>query len=135
MGRLAGRCGVPQLRLKPELAHFVRAQHRARTRRVRGLASVASCYFNELMEVLPTPDPDVAFQRLEDEIVLVHLKTNQIFALNVTGARFWELLAEGKPRAEIETTMLSEFDVTREQLNAEIARLLDALAAERLVRA
>ena len=87
------------------------------------------------MEALPTPDPDVAFQRLEDEIVLVHLKTNQIFALNETGARFWELLAEGKPREEIESTMLAEFDVSREQLDAEIARLLDALAAERLVRA
>ncbi len=83
----------------------------------------------------PTPDPDVAFQRVDDEVVLVHLKTNQIFALNATGARFWELLAEGRPRAEIEAVMLGEFDVSPEALAGEIDALLAALARERLVRA
>ena len=83
----------------------------------------------------PTPDPDVAFQRVEGEMVLVHLKTNQIFALNPTGARFWELFAEGRPRAEIEAVMLSEFDVDSEVLVGEIDALLVELVRERLVRA
>ena len=83
---------------------------------------------------LPTPDPDVAFQRVDDEVVLVHLKTNQIFALNATGARFWELLAEGRTRDEIEATMGTEFAVAPEVLTAEIDDLLAALARERLVR-
>jgi len=83
----------------------------------------------------PTPDPDVAFQRVEGEMVLVHLKTNQIFALNATGARFWELFAEGRPRAEIEAVMLSEFDVESEVLVEEIDSLLVELVRERLVRA
>ena len=74
----------------------------------------------------PTPDPDVAFQRVGDEVVLVHLKTNQIFALNETGARFWELLAEGRDRPEIEGALLAEFDVSPRRSPREIDALLAA---------
>ena len=51
---------------------------------------------------MPLPNPDVVSRRLGDDTVLVHLKTNRIFALNPTGARFWELLLEGMNRGEIE---------------------------------
>jgi hypothetical protein len=79
-------------------------------------------------------NPDVVFQRVDDEVVLVHLKTNQIFALNATGARFWELFAAGGDRSEIEATMLAEFDVEPDVLRAEIDALLVALAREDIVR-
>ena len=82
----------------------------------------------------PHANPDVAFQRVDDEVVLVHLKTNQIFALNSTGARFWELFAAGGDRDEIETTMLAEFDVEPATLRGEIDTLLAALAREDIVR-
>jgi hypothetical protein len=35
------------------------------------------------------PNRDVVARRLKDEIVLVHLRTNRIYSLNRTGARFW----------------------------------------------
>jgi hypothetical protein len=38
------------------------------------------------------PEDDVVSRRLEDEVVLVHLRTNRIYKLNETGARLWELL-------------------------------------------
>lgn len=43
----------------------------------------------------PEISPDVLFRRVDDELVLVKLATNEIFALNPTGARIWELLSEG----------------------------------------
>jgi hypothetical protein len=70
-----------------------------------------------------SPDPDVVAQRLGDEVVLVHLRTNQIYELSATGARFWELLCEGLTRDEIEPTMLSEFEVPRQVLAEEITSL------------
>lgn len=85
------------------------------------------------MSGLPAVNPDVVFQRVGDEVVLVHLKTNQIFALNPTGARFWELLAGGGARPEIEAALLDEFDVDAVQLAAEIDGLLAALAREGIV--
>lgn len=84
---------------------------------------------------LPRPHPDVVHQRLGEDIVLVHLKTNHIYALNETGARFWELLAEGRARDEIERELLAEFEVEPEVLRAEIDGLLGELAREDMVRA
>jgi hypothetical protein len=82
---------------------------------------------------LPKPTPDVVFKRVEDEGVLVHLQTNRIFTLSDTGARFWELLAAGNERDEIERRLLDEYAVSRPALVAEIDALVRALAAEDLV--
>jgi Coenzyme PQQ synthesis protein D (PqqD) len=84
-------------------------------------------------EVLPRPVPDVAYRELEGEMVLVHLGTNRIYSLNETGARFWELLAAGNERAEIERLLLAEFDVRPAELRQEIESMLGALAEEGLV--
>jgi hypothetical protein len=79
------------------------------------------------------PSQDVVFRHLEDEAVLVHLGTNRIYSLNSTGARFWELLAGGRDRSEIKEQLLSEFDVSVEQLEEEIEALLASLVSEGLV--
>jgi hypothetical protein len=79
------------------------------------------------------PEDDVVSRRLEDEVVLVHLRTNRIYTLNETGARLWELLKEGRDRAEIEEQLLQEFEVEREQLLEEVERLLSHLTREGLV--
>jgi hypothetical protein len=84
-------------------------------------------------EAVFRPSPDVVYQRLEDEVVLVNLQTNRIFALNATGARFWELLQTGVDRAEIERQLLGEFEVDASTLAREVDALLRALADEDLV--
>jgi len=82
-----------------------------------------------------TPAADVAARRLGDEIVLVNLRTNLIYELNRTGARLWELLAEGCDRREIERRMLTDFDVAEETLRTEIDELLASLLEAGLVTA
>jgi hypothetical protein len=84
-------------------------------------------------DVLPRPIPDVAYRELEGEMVLVHLGTNRIYSLNETGARFWELLASGSERAEIERQLLDEFVIEPEELRAEVDSMLAALAEAGLV--
>ena len=88
----------------------------------------------EMSESLPTVNPDVVSQRVGEDVVLVHLKTNQIFALNETGARFWELLVEGRSRTEIERALHEEFDVDHEPLRHEIDALVADLARQDIVR-
>jgi hypothetical protein len=75
----------------------------------------------------------VVARRLDEETVLVHLRTNSIFALNRTGARLWELLEAGHDRPEIRKRMLAEFDVGEAELDQEIERILESLASERLL--
>ena len=83
---------------------------------------------------LPSPDPNVVSRRMDDEMVLVHLKTNRIFSLSPTGARFWELFSDGKSRHEIEAALLHEYDGSQEEVSTEIDSLVGMLQAEGLVR-
>jgi hypothetical protein len=80
-----------------------------------------------------SPNPNVVSRRLDDEVVLVHLHTNRIFALNETGARFWELLQSGLDRTEIERELRGEFEVDASTLAREVDALLRALVDEDLV--
>ncbi len=79
------------------------------------------------------PSPEVMFRRLGNEFVLLNLTTNRFFELNRTGARFWELLAEGGDLETIEAALGSEFDVSRDELSAEVSRMLAAMREEQLV--
>ena len=80
------------------------------------------------------PSQDVVGQRLGDEVVLVSLQTNRIFELNRTGARFWELLQSERDRSRIEQRLMEEFEVSEEELSAEVDQLIKSLADEELVR-
>lgn len=84
---------------------------------------------------LPNQNPDVLFRRVGDEVVLVHMRTNQIYALSPTAARFWELCADGLERPQIEARLLSEFDVDQPTLARELDALLDDLGRQGLVDA
>jgi hypothetical protein len=79
------------------------------------------------------PQPDVVSRRLDDRTVLVNLRTNRIFELNPTGARFWELLGEGSSESQIVEGLVAEFEVPREQLEREVRGLIDSLLDEGLI--
>lgn len=76
-----------------------------------------------------TVDPDVVAERLGDDLVLVHLKTNKIYELNSTATRIFELAKAGHDRAGIEAQLLAEYAVEApalaENLDAALARLVE----------
>ena len=88
----------------------------------------------ELPSRPPVPDSDVVARRVEDEIVLVHLGTSEIFSLNATGSRLWELLQTHDSWGQIEGTLQDEFDVGTEDLRASIGELITRLEAAGLVQ-
>jgi hypothetical protein len=65
--------------------------------------------------------------------VLVQLDTNQVYSLNRTGARLWELLNEGSSPGEAYEQLLEEFDVPPDELHAEVHAFLELLLREQLV--
>ena len=71
-------------------------------------------------------------RKVDDELVLVHMGRNQIFTLNPTAARLWELLNEGQTsRAAIEQ-LTREFDVDVETARLETEKLVRLLVDEDL---
>ncbi|MEO8290940.1 MAG: PqqD family protein [Gaiellaceae bacterium] len=80
------------------------------------------------------PNPDVVAQRVQDEVVLVNLRTNEIYTLNKTAARAWELLAEGDDRASIEAKLTDEFSAEPSAVGGELDVRLDELLAKELIQ-
>lgn len=79
------------------------------------------------------PHPDVLARRVGEEVVLVHMGRNEIFALNSTGARLWELLSEGRSRLEAVEQLKIEFDASEEEVEREADRFMALLDREGLV--
>jgi 8-oxo-dGTP pyrophosphatase MutT (NUDIX family) len=79
------------------------------------------------------PNPDVLWQRLDDQVILMHLKTDRIYSLNSTGARFWELIAGGMGLAAVRRELGEEFDVRPEVLAAEVESILALMIGEQLL--
>lgn len=77
--------------------------------------------------------PDALATRVGDEIVLVHTATDQIYVLNRTGARVWELLCDALDRTEIESRLAGEFDVAHADLAEEVGGLIASLVESRLI--
>jgi len=79
------------------------------------------------------PSPDVVSSRVGDEVVLVDLRTDEILVLNATGARIWELIADGHDEGDVRARLLQEFAVHPAELDREVSRFVGLLDERRLV--
>ncbi len=75
---------------------------------------------------------DVVARRVGETAVLVHLGSNRIYELNDTGARIWELAAEGTTVESLIDRLQDEFDVDREKLAEEVSVIVTDLVGEGL---
>jgi hypothetical protein len=70
---------------------------------------------------------------LGGELILVHLGTNEIFELNETAARLWELLSQDGDVSAAQSRLMEEFQVDPVQLRHEVDQTLALLTTEQLV--
>ena len=86
----------------------------------------------KLSDVLTIP-PQVMARTVGDETVILDLASGTYFGLDPVGARVWQLMGESRALAEICETMLEEYEVEREQLEADVLRLVTELAERGLI--
>ena len=79
------------------------------------------------------PSADVVYRRLGDTAVLVHLGTSEIFELNDSGARIWELIRDEYPLDRIVDVLTIEFEVEPATARAECESLIASLTARQLL--
>ena len=68
-----------------------------------------------------------------DETVILHLGNGTYYGLDTIGSLLWEGLKEGKRPAEVSATILTQFDVDKATLDADLTRFLSELAEHDLV--
>lgn len=75
----------------------------------------------------------VMARQVGDDCVMLDLEKGTYFGLDPVGARVWQLLREGRTPAEACETLACEFDAPRTRIEADVARLIEELAAHGLV--
>jgi len=77
--------------------------------------------------------PEVLFQDVQGEAVLLDLHAGTYFGLNPTGTRIWQLFARNETLAAIAAALEDEFDVAPERCAADLLELVGELARRGLV--
>jgi hypothetical protein len=75
----------------------------------------------------------VMFNRVGEEIVLLDLDKGTYLGLDPVGSRFWELITSDASLGDAIEAMAGEYDVTREQLEADVAELVADLERNALL--
>lgn len=81
-----------------------------------------------------TVSADVLFQEVAGEMVLLDLATEEYFGLDEIGARIWQAIDGGEPFETAMQQILDKFEVGREQLEQDVAALLDQLVQAGLLK-
>jgi hypothetical protein len=79
------------------------------------------------------PSPDVVHRELDGEAVLLNLGTGMYFGLDEVGTRVWSCLSAPTDLAAIHRTLLDEYEVAADRLEADLIELVGALAERGLV--
>ena len=82
-----------------------------------------------------TISPNAVARQVGDDTVILHFGSGTYFGLDAVGARFWQLMREGKSLGEICDAVLDEYEVSREDLERDIMLLIKDLMAQDLISA
>jgi hypothetical protein len=74
----------------------------------------------------------IVFRQLDDEAVLLDLKSGTYFGLNPVGTRIWQLVADGKTLSTVMDMLAAEFDVQPDELQRDLLALGEQLCARGL---
>ena len=88
-----------------------------------------SCLERQFLRLMP----NVVARQIDDQLVLVHLATHQMYSLNWTAARLWQLAEQGQSLADSVTALALEHAVPAAQVAAEADELIAALADAKLI--
>jgi hypothetical protein len=85
------------------------------------------------LESIVVRSPEVLFQNLDGEAVLLDLASESYFGLNPVGTRIWELLDGDRRLRDALEVLSAEYEVERTRLEGDLLALIDQLAGAGLV--
>lgn len=80
-----------------------------------------------------TISPEVLSQEVDEETVLLDLKSESYFGLDEVGTRIWQLLNDGSNLQAVLNTLLAEYDVDEKQLEKDLQDHIEQLVEAGLI--
>jgi hypothetical protein len=81
------------------------------------------------------PAPQTAWRRVDGEVVVLKLDTRAYYSINETGARIWELLAEGLPSGKVCEALAGEYGLAPEPARRDVEEFTRGLLRLGLIEA
>lgn len=79
--------------------------------------------------------PDVVWQEVEGQVVLLNLKAGRYWSLDPVGSRMWQVLQDHPEVAVASEDLLAVYDVEETTLRRDLARLIGGLVDAGLLSA
>jgi hypothetical protein len=79
------------------------------------------------------PKTDILVRRMGQEMVLLNLKNETYYILNVTGIQIWEMLAGGSTIEGTVAILSVKYDIASDTLRGNLNNLIQELYAAQLV--
>ena len=96
------------------------------------MAGSTTCRIGRVSDRLAI-SPDVVFEVLEGEAILLHMQDGTYYRLNKTGTRVWELLESEPDRSRIVAAIADEFDAPADRIATDVDALLTDLTSHGLI--
>src|SRR5690349_8428687 len=77
--------------------------------------------------------PHVVDDTIEGEVIVIDLESGTYYSLRNTSAEIWHCIKQGAGEASIGDSLAQRYTATPEEITSAVSRLLDELAAERLI--
>jgi hypothetical protein len=87
----------------------------------------------DILTITLSVPKDVLFHNVSGEAVILNTHTGKYFGLDEVGTRMWTLLSEHGRVEPALRTLLEEYDVTQEQLQADLHVFIENLVAHGLL--
>ncbi len=81
-----------------------------------------------------TVAPDVIYQELDGEMVLLDIKSGEYYGIDEIGSRIWTLIEEGKSTEGVKEALLQEYDVDDETCNQQVGAFIEELQGAGLIQ-
>ena len=82
---------------------------------------------------VPSRAAATSWQRIDGEMVLLHVDRGELVGLNRVGGRAWELIDGARSVDEIVRVISSEFRADEARVARDVTAFVDALAGARLI--
>lgn len=83
---------------------------------------------------VPLRAPQMAWQRVDGELVLLAIEGKELLGLNEVAARVWELVDDERDLATIASQVASEFEIDAETAFTDVATFVTDLVARGIVQ-
>jgi len=87
---------------------------------------------NDRLHTIYQHDPSIVSRLIAGELILVPIRKHvgdleNIYTLNETGARIWELIDGQRSLSEVHQQMVNEYDIDPQQAELDLLELVDSL--------